>query len=99
MIFWRSKKRGRGGGWFALPKEVGGTAAKPTAMVRLAHPTERGKFYDASMAEWTTGKYTVWTAAEWQRKFGHTLADENRKWEHFGYHIPLYDDDDPNKVR
>ena len=96
-IHWRRKPRASGDGWFALPEGSGGSAARPAAMMRLAHPTER-KYYDASKAEWTLNGYTTWTAERWKAKFGH-LQPDGLKWEQFGYLIPLYDDDDPNKVR
>jgi hypothetical protein len=78
---------------------VGGSAAQPTAMVRMAHPTNSKLYYSSETAGWVKENYTVWTAKEWRVRFATKEQYEATKWEHFGYIIPLYDDDDPNKVR
>jgi hypothetical protein len=99
MIRWGRKNRGKGGGWFALPKQpVSGSAAQPTALVRMAHPTDPTLYYDSKTAGWVTTNYTVWTAREWRARFANGQHAAT-KWEQFGYIIPLYDDDDPNKTR
>lgn len=99
-VRWQRWTRAVGAGWFRLPEGKGGkvSVARPMAMVRLAHPSAPGQYYDSTKATWVSNGYTTWTAAEWQAKFGKQPL-EGRKWEQFGYLIPLYDDDDPNKVR
>lgn len=64
------------------------------AFVRLAHPTEYGKYYNADdpINPWVERGYTRWTIAEWKGRFGAGTDDDNRKWEFFGYTIPLYND-------
>jgi hypothetical protein len=90
--------------WFKFPRPTKGLPRgevyQPVhAMVRLAHPTEPGKYYrhgaKAHESEWVTSGYTVWSADDWRKTFGRQ-ADEGRHWEHFGYLIPLYDDGNPH---
>lgn len=61
--------------------------------VRMKHPTLPGTYYSKETAAWVTEGWTVWTDAEWRGTFGKDPNDL-RQWEHFGYRIPLYNDED-----
>lgn len=67
-------------------------------LVRLAHPSKPGFYYYSNANDWVQRGYTRWSLKEWKAKFG-SQNDEGRKWEFFGYEIPLYDEDDPAKTR
>ena len=64
--------------------------------MRLAHPQAHGLYYNANDAitPWVAKGYTRWTISEWEGKFGAavTSGEDQRKWDFFGYTIPLYDD-------
>ena len=64
------------------------------AFVRLAHPLTYGLYFnkDDATNPWVRKGYTRWSISEWEGRFGKTEPD-TRKWEFFGYIIPLYDDD------
>lgn len=67
------------------------------AYVRLAHPNRYGLYFTDKDAvnPWVEKDYTRWTITEWEGKFGKGVDsgdDRLRKWEFFGYTIPLYDD-------
>jgi hypothetical protein len=61
---------------------------------RMVHPTQPNTFYSSAKGAWVKrgeGLFTIWTNAEWRSRFG---GDHERKWESFGYRIPLYDDNE-----
>lgn len=66
------------------------------AYVRLAHPTRYGVYFkqDDAVNPWVERGYTRWIISEWEGKFGGGVNDgsDNRKWDFFGFVIPLYDD-------
>jgi len=68
------------------------------AFVRLAHPHIYGLFYCNTdpINPWVKQGYTRWPIHIWEGMFGAQVQDgddqEGRKWEFFGYVIPLYDD-------
>lgn len=80
------------------------TTREAAAYARLAHPTIFGLYYCQTdpINPWVERGYTRWPIAEWEGKYGnsvstktkgeHYLDQEGRKWEFFGYTIPLYDD-------
>jgi hypothetical protein len=71
----------------------------------MCHPNDDGTYYDKAIAGWNaTG--STWTISEWSASFRYDAATavigtrwtdpEGRRWEFFGYTIPLYDEgDDP----
>jgi hypothetical protein len=76
------------------------------AMVRIAHPSLYGYYYNDkdSVNPWVTKGYTIWKMSDWEGRFGNSVStkeqgsryldDSNRLWEFFGYNIPLYDPGD-----
>jgi len=66
------------------------------AFVRLAHPGTYGLYYNKHDAinPWVAKGYTRWPISEWEGTFGSAVdrGEDTRKWEFFGYSIPLYDD-------
>jgi hypothetical protein len=72
------------------------------AFARLCHPTRYGVYYnkDDAVNPWVEHGYTRWTIMEWEGLFGAAFDqagsdpthDPERKWEFFGYTIPLYND-------
>jgi hypothetical protein len=64
--------------------------------VRLAHPTTYGLYYNKedAITPWVAKGYTRWTITEWEASFGGAVDNggDVRKWDFFGYMIPLYDD-------
>jgi hypothetical protein len=66
------------------------------AFVRLAHPQTYGLYYkEDPVTPWVEHDYRRWTIVEWEGKFGKGVDsgdDVLRKWEFFGYTIPLYND-------
>jgi hypothetical protein len=72
------------------------------AFVRLCHPTKYGFYFNKEDAinPWVERGYTRWTILEWEGSFGVAFKasgsdpehDPERKWEFFGYTIPLYFD-------
>lgn len=79
-------------------KNLGPAADWGPGFVRLAHSTKPGMYYRSIDNQWVSVGYTRWSIREWKSKFGRQ-NDEGRKWEIFGYEIPLYDEDDPVKTR
>jgi len=86
-----------------LPMPVPATR-RSAAYARLAHPTIFGLYFcqHDAINPWVERGYTRWPMAEWEGKFGNNVSikeegsqyldGEGRKWEFFGYSIPLYDD-------
>ena len=74
------------------------TVVHQTAMVRVVHPETPGLYYRQGSKpgepEWVARGYTTWTEAEWQKKFAPSATGDRRRWEHYGYVIPLYDEGD-----
>lgn len=72
------------------------TGRRGAAYVRLAHPLTYGLYFnkDDAIVPWTSKGYTRWSIAEWEGKFGAAVdsGEDQRKWDFFGYKIPLYDD-------
>jgi hypothetical protein len=70
------------------------------AFVRLAHPDKYGFYYNKhdAIVPWVEQGYTRWTILDWEGTYGRQCApnsnvdSEGRKWEFFGYTIPLYFD-------
>jgi hypothetical protein len=66
------------------------------AFVRLAHPDKYGFYFNKhdAIVPWVEHGYTRWTILEWEGSFGAgvTSGEDTRKWEFFGYTIPLYFD-------
>jgi hypothetical protein len=84
------------------------TTKKKAAFVRLYRDRagEPRRYYNTDQAAWV-GKdepYRIWKLADWEGSFGYARAakitekewvdPEGRRWEFFGYVIPLYDDND-----
>jgi hypothetical protein len=89
-----------GGGKSKWPRRIiDATSAAPVPMpkpnaafVRLKHPRETGVYYCSIRGEWVRKGWTVWKLKEWEAKFTDPDPD-GRKWEFFGYTIPLYFED------
>lgn len=74
--------------------------------VRLCHPKIYGLYFNKEDATnpWVSKGYTRWTMKDWEGTFSNTISHkeqgaqyidgDGRKWEFFGYTIPLYDDGD-----
>jgi len=66
------------------------------AYVRLAHPSSFGLYYNRNdpINPWVATGFTRWTMSEWEPVFGKNYdnGEDTRKWEFFGYTIPLYND-------